>query len=233
MQTDRQPPQRVSFSGYDWTVKTGARMGPGPNRWEAANVGVDAKGHLRLTIRRDAAGWSCAEVGLARRRLAFGFYEFQTIGPIGKLDPNIVLGLFNYPTPDIGPDTTNEIDIEYARWGNAKYPIGNFTLWPEKKGEKQVSHTFNPPPGVERATHRFLWLPDRILWQSLNGHARDVRDDRSEFARYEFKPPSGSDLIPQKPLPVLINLWLFQGKAPTDGKEVTLTISRFTHEPPP
>ena len=222
--------ERLSFSGYEWTIKAGARLGPGPNRWEAANVGIDDQKRLRLSIRRDAAGWSCAEVVLTQR-LWFGLYEFQTIGPIAKLDPNVVLGLFNYPTPDVGPGTTNEIDIEYAHWGNVKYPIGNFTLWPAKKGAKQVSHTFTPPPDIERATHRFLWLPDRIVWQSLRGHSQDRGDNRGEFARWEYKSSPGSGMIPEKPLRVLLNLWLFQGKAPTDGKEASVTIAQFAHHP--
>ena len=230
MQIAKTTPQRLSFSGYEWTIKTGARLGPGPNRWEAANVRLDDAKRLRLTIRADASGWSCAEVGMTRR-LGFGLYEFQTVGPIGGLDPNVVLGLFNYPPPDVGPGATNEIDIEYARWGNARNPNGNFTLWPAREGEKPVSHTFVVPPDIEQATQRFLWLPDRIVWQALRGHAKNARDDRGEFARWEYKPPAGSGLIPQKPLPVLLNLWLFQGKAPMDGKGASITLARFTHQP--
>jgi hypothetical protein len=231
MQTTKSDQKRLSFSGYEWTLKSGARLGPGPNRWETANVRLDAAGRLSFTIKGDAtSGWSCAEVSMARR-LGFGLYEFQTIGPIGGLDPNVVLGLFNYPPPDVGPGATNEIDIEYARWGNARNPNGNFTLWPAREGEKSVSHTFSVPADIEQATHRFLWLPDRIVWQALRGHSKNARDDRGEFARWEFKPPANSGLIPQKPLPVLINLWLFQGKAPTDGKEVSVTLARFAHYP--
>lgn len=223
--------QSLRFSGYEWTVKTGAKAGPGPNRWEATNVRLDGEKRLRLSIRRDAGGWSCAEV-VSKKRLHFGVYEFQTVGPLATLDPNVVLGLFNYPPREVGPNETNEIDIEWARWGAAKNPIGNFTLWPARPGVKPVSHTFNPPPDLApETTHRFLWLPDRILWQSLRGHARTERDDRGEFARWEFKPPAESGLIPQQPLPVLINLWLFQGRAPLDGEEVTITLSRFTHRP--
>ena len=230
MQNPKTATERLSFSGYEWTVKTGARLGPGPNRWEAANVRLDAAGRLRLTIRSDTSGWSCAEVSMTRR-LGFGLYTFHTTGPIGRLDPNVVLGLFNYPPRDVGPGATNEIDIEYARWGNARFPNGNFTLWPAREGEKSVSHTFDVPAGIEDATHRFLWLPDRIVWQALRGHAKNARDDRGEFARWEFKPPAGSGLIPQKPLPVLVNLWLFQGKTPMDGKEASVLLSRFAHQP--
>ena len=232
MQSEKSAERRLTFSSYEWLVKAGARLGPGPNRWEAANVELDEAGRLRLRIRNDAAGWSCAEVA-STQRLGFGLYEFQTTGPVGRLDPNAVLGLFNYPPRDVGPDGTNEIDVEYARWGNPRSPNGNFTLFPARQGQKPVSHAFAVPEEIERATHRFLWLPDRIVWQALRGHAKDAQDDRGEFARWEYKPPAGSGLIPQQPLPVLINLWLFQGKAPLDGKEVAITLSRFAHHPRP
>ena len=51
MQTTKSDPKRLSFSGYEWTLKSGARMGPGPNRWETANVSLDAAGRLRLEDR--------------------------------------------------------------------------------------------------------------------------------------------------------------------------------------
>ena len=89
------------------------------------------------------------------------------------------------------------------------------------------------PADIEQATHRFVWLPDRIVWQALRGHAKNARDERGAFAGWEVKPPAGSGLIPQKPLPVLINLWLFQGSAPADEKEAEITLARFTHHPRP
>lgn len=220
----------VEFSGYEWTVRSSEKSGPGPNRWEANNIRLDEKKFLHMNIKQDSRGWSCCEVWM-EKRLHYGLYEFQIIGPIGRLDPGIVLGLFNYPTREIGPDTTNEIDIEFARWGNAKYPNGNFTLWPAKQGEKSISHTFAVPPDADRTTHRFLWLPDRILWQSLHGHTRDLKDNRGEFARWELKPPANSGLIPEKPLPLHLNLWLFQGKPPADSKDVEIIVTRFTHQP--
>ena len=77
-----------------------------------------------------------------RKRLGFGRYQFQISGRIDRFDDNVVLGLFNYPTGDVGPDATHEIDIEFARWGDAKNPIGNYTVWPVEKSLKQVSKSF-------------------------------------------------------------------------------------------
>ena len=126
----------IAFSGYNWTIRPSGRGGPGPNNWDPTNVFVDANGYLHLKITQNKSKWSCAEVyttvspNTNTGRLGFGRYQFQTGSRIDTLDPNVVLGLFNYPTSDVGPDGTNEIDIEYARWGNASWPNGNFTVWP-------------------------------------------------------------------------------------------------------
>jgi hypothetical protein len=38
----------ITFSGYQWMVKEGTGLGPGPNNWSANNVWVDANGDLHL-----------------------------------------------------------------------------------------------------------------------------------------------------------------------------------------
>ena len=59
-----------------------------------------------------------------------------------EFDPNVVLGLLNYPTSDVGPDRTNEIDIEFAQWGNRAAPIGNYTVWTTTTALKPASKRF-------------------------------------------------------------------------------------------
>jgi len=53
------------------------------------------------------------------------------------MDKNVVLGLFNYS----GNDGFDEMDIEWARWGNENYPNCNFTVWPAKEGFTNFSKT--------------------------------------------------------------------------------------------
>src|SRR5947208_323805 len=132
--------KNIEFAGYTWTVRSG-RGGPGPNAWDENNVWLDASGTLHLKISQHDGQWSCAEVTM-QERLGFGRYEFQIKGPIDRLDDNVVLGLFNYPTRDVGPGATHEIDIEFARWGAATNPIGNYTVWPVDIGLKQQSKSF-------------------------------------------------------------------------------------------
>jgi hypothetical protein len=79
----------------------------------------------------------------------------------------VVLGLFNYPTMDVGPDATHEIDIEFARWGDAMNPLGNYTVWPVAKSLKQISRSFRFTLTGEQTTHRFIWTRDGVKFQSL------------------------------------------------------------------
>jgi hypothetical protein len=53
--------------------------------------------------------------------MGFGRYQFWIEGRVDRLDPNVVLGLLNYPTPDVGPDATNEIDIDIPSSKKSSY----------------------------------------------------------------------------------------------------------------
>lgn len=216
----------LEFAGYHWTVRSG-HGGPGPNTWEERNVWLDASGHLHLKISHRDGKWSCAEV-TTQQRLGFGRYQFQVEGPIDRFDDHIVLGLFNYPTRDVGEDATHEIDIEFARWGNAKAPIGNYTVWPVEKALKPTSKTFEFKLAGPTSTHRFDWSATRIRYQSLHGSRED---DQAEFARWVFEPEDPLKRIARKPMPVHLNLWLFQGKPPKDPQEVEVVIRGFRFTP--
>lgn len=235
--TQRSPAQHktattISFGGYEWEIRQPGKGGPGPNVWNPQNVWVDKAGlHLKISRVRNGSNteWQCAEL-FTKQALGMGTYQFQVTGPIDRLDRNVVLGLFDYPSPDVGPDGTNEIDIEFARWGRTDAPIGNYTIYPAsgKRGPND-NHTFSFTLKGDDTTQRFVRTSASVSLQSLQGH-RD--DDAGEIARWTYAPPD-KRLIPQQPLPVHINLWLFQGKAPTDNKEITITIKKFTFTPAP
>jgi hypothetical protein len=212
----------IEFGGYTWAVRSG-RGGPGPNAWEENNVWLDTSTNLHLKISQRDGKWSCAEVTM-RRRLGFGRYQFQVIGRLDHFDDNVVLGLFNYPTGDVGQDGTHEIDIEFARWGNAINPIGNYTVWPAVKSLKQVSKSFPFTLAGDQTTHRFIWSRDGVKFRSLQG---DRDDDREEIKAWVYSPKEASQHISQEPMPVHINLWLFKGLTPKNGQEVEVIIHEF------
>lgn len=217
----------LHFAGYDWTVKSGNGLGPGPCDWSESNVWVDGDGDLHLKISHTGGAWTCAEVETTQR-LGFGKYQWWVIGEIDKLDTNVVLGLFNYPPPDVGPDGTNEIDIELSRFGFPGAPNLNFTDWPAKAGLPPAGKSYFFSLNGTYTTQRFTWQKNSIYFQSLNGHRND---NQSPIARWKYAPAYPLRRIPQAPLPVHMNLWLAGGKPPTDGREVEVVIQSFTYTP--
>lgn len=215
------PAKTIEFGGYVWSVRSG-QGGPGPNAWDEGNVWLDAAGHLHLRVREHEGRWSCAEVTM-QRRLGFGRYVFEVEGPIDRLDDNVVLGLFNYPTSDVGGDATHEIDIEFARWGRATNPIGNYTVWPAEKGLKPTSKTYAFTLSGAGSTHRFDWSEGKVVYRSWQGFG----EGGAEFAAWSFEPEEAARRIARKPMPVHVNLWLFQGRPPKDGKGVEIVLRAF------
>jgi hypothetical protein len=225
------PATTVHFSGYTWEVRQAGKGGPGPNDWDPANVTVDTNGWLHLKLTERAGRWYCSEVH-TQERLGFGQYEFALAGRVDQLDQNVVLGLFNYPTPDVGPDGTQEIDIEFARWGRAATPIGNFTVWPARTGLKQETKPFPFQLEGDLSTHRFAWSPASIRFQSSAGLGEN---QGRPLADWRYEPANAADRIARKPMPVHLNLWCCNGRPPVDKKPVELIVRsfKFTPLPPP
>lgn len=219
--------QTVHFSGYDWDVRPAEVGGPGPNHWDTHNVRVDKWGALHLKITQQAGIWRCAEV-YTKRAFGFGRYQFQVTGPIDRMDRSVVFGLFNYPQPEIGPDGTNEIDIEYSHWGNPAYPLGNYTVYPAHSGLPPGSKTFPITPGTPNTTQSFVWQSGSVTFQSTAGQEKPAGQG---FGLWKYAPADSEQYVPQKPLPVHINLWLFAGTPPRGRQEIEVVVKKFTFTP--
>jgi hypothetical protein len=222
----------IRFSGYEWVVKDGSMMGPGPNEWDKANAFVDEQGHLHLRISYKSGRWYSAEVTTVQR-FGFGTYQFVVDGYVDRLNKNVVLGLFNYPTLDIGPDGTNEIDIEFTRFGNEGNRIGNFSVAPANNGVDVISRSFPVSLRSSVSLHTFHWHPTSVLFASAQGEGLGSVhcDDANSIVTALYQPEDPSRQIPQQPLPIHINLWLFRGLPPTDGKPVEIVIRAFKFRP--
>jgi len=220
--------QSISFGGFIWQVRSGTG-GPGPNTFTASNVSLDASGYLHLKITHNHNQWTTAEV-FTEAALGFGIYQFKIIGRPDQLDDNVVLGLFNYPTPDIGPDTTNEIDIEFATWGGIQPQHGNWTVWPavQQAGIVETTHSYDTPLTGDTSTHRFAWTPQQVHYESLYGLSDD---ETGLYHARTFAPPDYTLRVPQHPIPVHMNLWLYHGNVPTDKQDVDITIAEFKFIP--
>jgi hypothetical protein len=210
----------LKFSGYDWEVRGAGRGGPGPNAWDENNAWVDDHGYLHMKLAPRDGVWYCSEVSTTTR-LGFGRYQFWVEGRVDQLDLDVVLGLFNYPPGDVGRGATNELDIEFAKWGLPKAPIGNYTVWPVERELKSTSYTFAIDLEGNLSTQRFTWSSTSLFFQSLQG-LRD--DDKHQVASWRYQPEDFAQRISQQPMPVHINLWCFQGRPPTDGKPVEVVV---------
>lgn len=213
-----QYPRVISFSGYDWAVKTSAgRVGPGPNYFSDStnNVWVDANGYLHLKITKSGNKWYAAEV-INKQSLGRGTYRFHLASLVDNLDPNAVLGLFTW---NDAPDYNHrEIDIEFSRWGNARDRTNaQFVVQPYDVPGNLVR--FTQPPNTPASVHSFQWNPASIYHRSEAGNTLIAEHT---FTAY-IPQPGGEN--------ARINLWLFRGRAPKSTVEVV--ISRFEFIPLP
>lgn len=216
----------LSFSNYTWYIKSGTAT-PGPNQWIPNNAFVDSLGrlHLRITYDSISKSWGCAEIWTTEP-FGFGTYEWLVEGPLDKLDKNIVLGLFNYPASPKVPDGTNEIDIEYAKWGIETNKAGNFTVWPASliNGYTNQTYSFKISQSSPKTTQRFSWSTSTIVFQSFNGW--DMHND-SLIASKSYTSKNPTFFIPQTAEPVHLNLWLFRGLPPSNNEPVEIIIDKF------
>lgn len=219
--------RQIRFAGYDFTVKQGKGMGPGPNDWASSQVFVDTRGRLHLRFSEKKGKWLAGEVQSVSR-LGFGTYEIEFEGDIHGQDRNVVFGFFNYPSADVGADATHEIDIEFARWGIGNYKPLNYTVWPVKPGLKNAHKVFSFRTGRGRSIHRFTWKADSVAYAS-----EEIREDGSigRQISWTYTPADYPDRISSSPMPIHFNLWGFQGRKPSDQKPVEVIINKFTFTP--
>ncbi|MBL0371754.1 glycoside hydrolase family 16 protein [Rhizobium sp. KVB221] len=221
--------KRLRFAGYDFKIKEGRGLGPGPNDWARSQAFVDKRGRLHLKFSEKNGRWYAGEIQ-SISKLGFGTYEMEFEGDIGGQDKNVVFGFFNYPSSDVGPDATNEIDIEFARWGNNSYQPLNYTVWPAVAGLSNAHKTFEFRRGVRRSLHRFTWSREQVVYSSVELKANGSPGSESYWA---FKPADFQDRIASSPMSIYFNLWGFRGQKPSDGKPVEVIVNSFKFTPAP
>ncbi|MDR0479348.1 MAG: glycoside hydrolase family 16 protein [Burkholderiaceae bacterium] len=198
----------LQWAGTAWSIRSGAGKPCATHYANPKGAWVDAQGWLHLKLVRGADGqFACVELE-SRQRFGYGHYAFEVRGPIGAIDPNVVLGIFMYPTPDVGKDRTNEIDIEIARWGKPGAPQIYYTVWGrEHPGARYVK--FAVPENIDHSIFAFDWQPNAVTWQSplQQGSAAGFEGD-----------------IADQPQKLHFNLWLFKQPNPANGREVEFTI---------
>jgi hypothetical protein len=218
--------RQIRFSDHDWLVKNSEenRLGPGPNFFSDStrNVWVDNAGKLHLRIERRAGRWYSAEV-VSVASFGYGTYRWYLDTPVDSLDPNVVLGLFTWN--DDPAYNHRELDIEFARWGNAAYANSQYTVQPYTVPGNQA--TFTQPAGIPLSTHSLTWAPGSAAFASVRGHNPAATEPGLRIANRTFTegvPVAGGENA-------RMNLWLFEGSAPTNRKDVEIVVSGFEFVP--
>ncbi|MFC5711339.1 glycoside hydrolase family 16 protein [Thalassorhabdus alkalitolerans] len=215
--------EKVNFSGYTWDVKhTGSEFtwGPGPNHWSRDHVNVDDEGRLHMKIDRQDNQWYSSEVSTTET-LGYGTYSFQVDSSI-DIDKNAVLGLFTYDmqSEDAVQAEHREIDIEFTKWGLESNHNSYYTVQPYIKEENQCMFTIREE-AAEPTVHSFTWTPEEIVFRSATTGGRLLQT-------WTY---SGEDIPDSQNEKVHINLWLFQGKGPSNNQPVEMVISDFSFTP--
>jgi len=152
--------------------------------------------------------------------LGYGRYEFYLASRVDLIDKNVVAGLFAYQ------DDRKEIDIEFSRWGglttNSQYVVqpGPYT--------NQNLCRFNTQLHGNNSTHRFEWTRRSISFRSLQGHYAEPPSRDYIIAAWNYR---GDHIPGPDRARLLVNLWLFHGVEPSDGREPELIIGQFRFTP--
>ena len=217
----------ISWKGHTWNVTSGGMAGV--CQGNPANISVDASGYLHMKITNNGGTWTAAEI-FSTDKIGFGTYQWQIEGPTDKLDKNVVVGLFPYgPEAGLGVSGNNEIDIEFARWGNDAWPNGNYTIWPPT-GSTTGSHTFTfSLGGGTSITTRFAWSGSKIDFATLSGFVA-VDATSGLIDSWTFAPANPTTRITQEAMPLGMNLWCFENP-PSDGQNVEIIVRDFQFVP--
>ena len=202
--------QTITWSQRDWRITSGGMAGIA--KGDPANVNIDDKGYLHLSITQRNGKWTASEV-FTIDRYGFGTYQWVVEGNVYDMDKSTVLGLFPYgPVHHIGADAENEIDIEFSKWNDTCHGCNaDFTVYPstgnhKPNGVSAWEDNFHVTGGT-LTTARMEWASHHIVFTLMNGdHPIGTTADVIKTETYS----SDSKNIPHEPVPVGINLWCFK-----------------------
>ncbi|HDT15526.1 MAG TPA: hypothetical protein ENN55_04885 [Firmicutes bacterium] len=219
----------IDFSGYKWVVSSSKTlMGPGPNYFSEhpEDIFVDEKGYLHLCISKRGGKWHSSAIVLSES-LGYGKYVFYVRGRIDRLDKNTIVGLFTWDN-NAPQNKYREIDIEFSRWGMDAYDNTQFVVQPHKEAEN--IRRFNIEiKETEDTAHVFEWKRESIYFQSAYISAPFKKPSKKDII-YSWKCTS-PDIPPKGREKVILNFWLLDGKAPSDGMETEVVITGFEFIP--
>jgi hypothetical protein len=217
------------WMGYSWNIDpNGTCIGGCEISSNSSNLSVDANGYLHVQISKSGSTWTGAEM-FTSSNLGFGTYQWVIRGNnFYNMDPPVVLGLFTYgPQNGIGTDGTNEVDIEFSKWGTTGTTQNvDFTVYPatghKNKNSTPSSDTtyyITPPGSGATTTVRFVWSSTSINWYVMSGTVGVNAAPTNVVQSFTYNGTTST--IPQAASPVGINFWAFEA-LPTNAWNVVL-----------
>ncbi len=221
----------LAWMGHDWTVTKGGMAGVA--RGDPSNVYVDASGHLHLAITKHGRRVTAGEL-FSDDEMGFGTYQWEVEGPLDRMDPHAVLGLFPYgPEDGVGRDGENEIDVEFSKWGDTLCGgscNADFTIYPSTGhravGPVEDDYALNLLGG-DLLTARITWSSSSITETVMSG-LQTLGSTQDVLETWTYAPTDPLVGIPQHPVPVGMNLWCFKRKVATSQ---AVTILGFQYQP--
>ena len=232
------------FANKQWIIDTDES--PGSNLYSDSieNIWLDELGqlHFRMTRDKETKRWKCIEIYSDQQEWGYGKYEFEIeVVSDGKIDENVVIGLFAYDNSITAHKSNNELDIEFSRWGNPNADNGNFVVWYDttEGDEKRNLCTFSLQLVGNSSIHSFEWTNDNIIFDSSEITFCPLYPESFTYLEGDnVVGPNGDGYgygyipIPNKER-VYINLWLHNGNPYNEDKmeEVELVIKDFKFTP--
>lgn len=199
----------VLFGGRTWAIRaSGEGQVPGPNDWSDREdaVWVD-DGGLHLVLRRDGDRWRGVEMSTVLPPEAV-HVQATVASPLSVLPAEAVFGLFVYRDDD------HEADIELSRWGSPHIGTnGQFAVAPYGNDQK---HRFQLDPAAGGSELVLDWRVDRVAFEARQS-GRVLAEWRDTGERWRVR--DGYRLH--------LNLWLYEGRPPADGKDVEVVLSEL------
>jgi hypothetical protein len=211
------PIRRLSFSGYDWIIRTGNSFrGGAGNSFAPENAWTDKSGALHLRISRRNNDWNCAEIRLTRS-LGYGTYRFK-VRDVSQLEPSAVLSMFDWDGAGT-EQNRRELDIEIGRWGYRDADNAQYVVQPYYIPVNIVR--FRVPAGV--LTHTLRWEPGQATFSTTAGDTLMGHVINQHVFTSGVPAPGGDS--------VRVSLYAFgKGQIPLN-KETEIVVEKFEYLP--
>lgn len=237
----------ISWSGFNWMVVSSneTKCNPGHNYFSSSvdNVMTDSAGDLHIRITKRNGKYYCAEL-FTTEAVGYGLYTFYLSSRVDNLDKNVVLGIFTWNDINCVTNANSEIDIEFAKWGDAGNPEPlEYSVQPTNGGQETDRFTTLPVQlSNNYSIHFFNWTPSLVSFSSYQGHTNPPPPGNL-ISSWQFsnnnipksKEECNSNPIiipaPENNTTLNLNLWLDRGNYPSNDQEAEVIIHGIDYTP--